>query len=71
MKGVAVRVQVHRVEVEDRANVLAQKRQVQVEPGAEHNSVELLGIPVYKGHGRVRDGLHPRSYRDQALRHER
>ncbi len=57
MEGVAVRVQVHRVEVDDRADVVAQKRQVQLEPGAEHNSVELLGMPVGEGHGRVRDGL--------------
>ena len=55
MKGVAVRVHVHRVEVEDRANVLAQKRQVQIEPRAEHNAVELLGTPVGEGHGSVRD----------------
>ena len=71
MEGVAVGVQVHRIEVEDRPDIVAEKRQVQVEAGAEHDPVELLGVPVGECHGRVRDGFHPRTHRDSALCHER
>ena len=65
MEGVAVSVKVHRVEVEDRPDVLDQERQAEGEPGAEHDAVELLGMTVGEGHGRVRDGLHPRSDHDR------
>ena len=71
MEGVTVGVQVHRVEVGDRPDLVTQERQVQLEAGAEQNSVELLGMPVGEGHGLVLDGCHPRPHRDSTLGYER
>ena len=52
MEGVAVGVQVHRVEIDDRPDLVAQERQVQIETGAEHDPVELFGRAVCERHGR-------------------
>jgi hypothetical protein len=71
MEGVAVGVQMHRVKVEDRPFVLGEERQAQIKPGAQHDPVELLCGTVGERHGRLRDGFHPRTHRDAAVRHER
>jgi hypothetical protein len=43
MEGVPVGVEVGGVQVEDSSDFLAEKRQVQVEAGAEQDPVEILG----------------------------
>ena len=70
VEGVAVGVQVHRVEVDDRPNLVTEERQVQLEPGAEQNSVELLGIRRRRSRS-VLDRCHPRPHRDSTLGHQR
>ena len=42
-----------------------------LEPGAEHDSVEVFGAAVGEGHRRSRDGLDPRAHRDSALGDQR
>ncbi len=71
MEGVAVGVQVHRVDADRRPDVVAQERQVELEAGAEQNPVELFSVSVGEGHGVALDSCHPRPHGDSALRHER
>ena len=71
VEGVAVGVEVHRVEVDDRPDVVAQERQVELESGAEQDPVELVGGAVGEGHRRAVDRCHPRPHRDSALGDER
>ena len=55
MKGVAVGIHVHRVQVEDRPDVVTEERQTQSVAGAEHDSVEVLGTLVGEGDGWASD----------------
>ena len=70
MEGVAVGVQVHRVEADQRSNIVIQERQVKLESGAEQDAVELFGGSVGEDHSVILDACHPRPYRDSTLGYE-
>ena len=46
MEGVAVGIQMDGIDVDDRPDLVTQKRQVQFEPGAEQDPVEVCGRSV-------------------------
>ncbi len=71
MKGIAVGVQMYRVEVDDRPRLFTEERQAQFEAGAEQDPVELLGMTAVEGHGRAIDRCDPGPHRDSAFRNQR
>ena len=71
MERVAIGVQVHRIEVDRRRDLVAEKRQVQLEPGPEKNAVERLGIAVVEGHVQAGNRCQPGPYDNPTLRDQR
>ena len=71
MEGVAVGIQMDGIDVDDRPDLVAQKRQVEFEPGAEQDPVEVCGRSVGERRRLAVDRLQPWPHRDSALRHQR